>query len=726
MTGKLVHSRAAAALFLAGVAAVSACRRAGRPPAVVLISIDTLRADHLPAYGYSRVATPAIDALRRDGILFTSAYSHVPLTLPSHATLLTGLLPFENGVRDNAGFRLAAGGSTIATILHARGFATGAAVSSFVLRRDRGLDAGFDLYDDAVSGPTKERAGAETVRALTAWARGAGGRPLFLFLHLYEPHAPYTPPEPYRTAYAAVPYDGEIAAADAAVGELIGFLRGAGLYDRAAIVLLSDHGEGLGEHGEDEHGVFLYREDVRVPLILKLPGGERRGTTVDSPAGLTDVLPTIAEIAGAAAPPRTHGVSLLALARGASPARDIYSETLYPRFALGWSDLASLENARFQYIQAPRPELYDTRSDPGETRNIAAERPPELRRLAVQLAGMSRPFQAPSAVSAEEVRTLASLGYLSGAGASPAGPLPDPKDHVAALRSFRALFDRHAAGDFAGAIAAAHEVLRDSPTSFPAREMLSDSLVQTGRVAEGCDVLAAAVREAGPGISREQLAQAYDNLSILLGRLGRTAERERLVSEASRLGIAGEGMKTDLARSRIAEGKPGEAIALLSDVADPDARALVALGIAEAETGRGAEAESAFQRALAKEPRDVEAAFNLGTLLLGAGRTDEAVAWLGRACEWAPDDAAAWASLGLARARGGDEPAAGEAWKRALAIDGRQPDALFNLALWQARRGDAGEAALLLRRFLALPPPPRYAAQAEQARRILGAGGGTR
>lgn len=719
---KLVHSRAAAAILLACAGIPAACRRAG-PPTVVLISIDTLRADHLPAYGYAKVATPAIDALRRDGILFTAAYSHVPLTLPSHATLLTGLLPFENGVRDNAGFRLAPGSSTIATVLRGRGFATGAAVSSFVLRRDRGLDAGFDLYDDTVGGPARERAGVETVRALTAWARGAGSRPLFLFAHLYEPHAPYAPPEPYRSAYRSAPYDGEIAAADAAVGELVGFLRGAGLYDRAAIVLLSDHGEGLGQHGEDEHGVFLYREDVRVPLIVKLPGAERRGTTVDAPAGLTDVLPTIAEIAGAAVPAKAHGVSLLALARGASPTRDIYSETLYPRFALGWSDLASLENARFQYVQAPRPELYDLRSDPGETRNLVPARPPELRRLAVELAGMSRPFQAPSAVSAEEVRTLASLGYLSGAGGGKPGALPDPKDHVAALRSFRALFDRHAAGDFAGTIAAAREVLRDSPTSFSAREMLSDSLVRTGRAAEGCDVLTAAVREAGPDVSREQLAQAYDNLSVLLARLGRTEERDRLVADAARRGIAGPEMKTDLARSRIAEGKPAEAIAILADLPDPGARALVALGIAEAETGRAAEAESAFQRALAKEPRDAEAAFNLGTLLLGAGRTEDAVAWLGRACEWAPDDAAAWSSLGLARARQGNEPAAGEAWKRALQIDGRQPDALFNLALWEGRRGAAPESAALLRRFLALPPPPRYAAQAEQARRILAAGG---
>ena len=711
-----------AALIVAWAGVTGAgCRRGRAPAAIVLISIDTLRADHLPAYGYAGVATPAIDALRRDAILYTNAYAHVPLTLPSHATLLTGLLPFENGVRDNAGFRLASVHPTIASILRARGWATGAAVSSFVLRRDRGLDAGFDLYDDAVSGDRRERAGAETVRALVAWASAERKRPLFLFLHLYEPHAPYAPPEPFRSAYRASPYDGEIAAADAAVGALVAYLRSAGLYDRAAVVLLSDHGEGLGQHGEDEHGVFLYREDVRVPLLVKLPGGERAGTTVASAAGLTDVLPTIAEIAGASPPPGARGVSLLRL-----PAvdRDIYSETLYPRFALGWSDLAALENGKAQYIQAPSPELYDLAKDPGETRNLAPGRPAELRRLAVELAGMARPFQAPSAVSAEEVRALASLGYLSGAGAARAGaPLPDPKDHIGTLRSFRALFDRHAAGDFPGAIAAAREVLRESPGSFTAREMLADSLVRTGRVAEGCDTLSAAVREAGPDVSREQLAQAYDNLAVLLAGLGRTAERDRLVAEASGRGLAGPEMQTDLARSRIAEGKPEEAVAILSPISHPGARALDTLGIALAETGKAPQAEEAFRRALAAEPQNPEAAFNLGTLLLRTGRAGDAVGWLAKACAWSPANAAAWSSLGLARASAGDDAGAGEAWRRALAADAREPDALFNLALWNARRGDGREAAALLERFLALPPSPAYASQAEQARRMLAAAG---
>jgi Flp pilus assembly protein TadD len=347
-----------------------------------------------------------------------------------------------------------------------------------------------------------------------------------------------------------------------------------------------------------------------------------------------------------------------------------------------------------------------------------------MRRLVVALAGMVRPFQAPSA-SAEEVRTLASLGYLSGAGASrPGVPLPDPKDHIATLRAFRELFERHAAGDYPGAIAAAREVLQASPSSFTAREMLSDSLVQTGRVAEGCDTLSAAVREAGPDVAREQLTQAYDNLAVLLGRLGRTAERDRVVAEASGRGLAGTAMKTDLARSRIAEGKPAEAVTILSGIANPDARALDALGIALAETGQAADAEQAFRRAIGSEPQNPEAAFNLGTLLLRTGRVAEAIDWLAKACAWSPGNASAWSTLGLARARAGDEAGAGEAWRRAVAADAREPDALFNLALWNARRGDRREAAALLERFLALPPPAGYASQAEQAKRMLSAAGG--
>ncbi|HEY6051416.1 MAG TPA: sulfatase, partial [Thermoanaerobaculia bacterium] len=248
-------SAAAAAsvlLALAAAALSAACGRAGRAAGapVILISVDTLRADHLPAYGYRGVATPNLDALRRDSVLFENAYSHVPLTLASHAAILTGRLPPDNGIRDNYGYSLSPKVPTVAAFLKAHGYATGAAVSAAVLARGSGLEQGFDFYDDDVHRDGREeREGSKTEAALEAWLDGKRGAPVFAFLHLFEPHTPYEPPEPYRSRYSAVPYDGEIARADEIVGTWIAKLKSAGLYERALVIFLSDHGEGLGDHG---------------------------------------------------------------------------------------------------------------------------------------------------------------------------------------------------------------------------------------------------------------------------------------------------------------------------------------------------------------------------------------------------------------------------------------------------------------------------------------------
>src|SRR6185436_11184295 len=296
-----------AALLLAACAPHPAeTRFAGAP--VILISVDTLRADHLPAYGYRGVATPNIDALRHDAILFRRAWSHVPLTLPSHASILTGLLPTEHQVRNNIGFRLRGDVETLPAALRRAGYATGGAVSSYVLRRATGIAASFDFYDDDIAAEVEQRSGARTVAAALPWIERNAARPFFFFLHLYEPHAPYAPPEPFRSRYRN-PYDGEIAAADAALGTFLAGLKKSGVYDRAIIVFLSDHGEGLGDHGEEEHGIFLYREALQVPLLLKLPRAQRGGTAIDGDAALVDVAPTLAALTGARLP-RSSGADL--------------------------------------------------------------------------------------------------------------------------------------------------------------------------------------------------------------------------------------------------------------------------------------------------------------------------------------------------------------------------------------------------------------------------------
>lgn len=428
-----------------GVAAGS-CRQGRlsfrRRPPVILISVDTLRADMLPAFGRRDVETPAIDALRRDGVLFTRAFSHVPLTLPSHLTMFTGRLPFEHGVRDNAGYELAPGVRTLAEELKADGYATGAAVSAFVLARGTGAERGFDFFEDRFDPPSPgastgeiQRPGSATEALLERWLEGVAGQPFFAFLHLYEPHTPYDPPEPFRTRYAASPYLGEIAAADDVLGRFVSFLKSKDVYDKALILFVSDHGEGLGEHGEPEHGVFLYRDVLHVPLIVKLPGKSRAGESEARSVGLSDVFPTVLAAVRGAAPERPNARDLLEPSgKAPASARRIYAETLYPRLHLGWSELASLTDGRWHYIEAPRPELYDMDADPKERADLAPRAPESFRALRVAMTGYDRAFKPASAQDAERRARLASLGYLSGAPAA-SGSLADPKDRIGELGS---------------------------------------------------------------------------------------------------------------------------------------------------------------------------------------------------------------------------------------------------------------------------------------------------
>ena len=325
-------------------------RSPGAP--IILISIDTLRSDHLPPYGYKGVETPAIERIARDGVLFEDTWSQCPLTLPSHVTIFTDFFLPPTACATTSG--------TVSTRRHTRrsraclkdrGYATGASVSAWVLRGSTGLGDSFDFYDDAIEPPPASKAasqaqrpGQETVARALDWAEKVRDRPFFLFVHLYEPHSPYEPPEPFRSRYA-LPYDGEIAAADAAVGTLLRRLDDWRIYERSVIILLSDHGEGLMDHGEQEHGILLYREALQVPLIVKLPGSARKGERVRRLTALADVMPTVVELAGSGSAQGTSRVETCSdLAAG--PGGAIYSETFYPRIHLGWSELRSLADAR--------------------------------------------------------------------------------------------------------------------------------------------------------------------------------------------------------------------------------------------------------------------------------------------------------------------------------------------------------------------------------------------
>jgi arylsulfatase A-like enzyme/Flp pilus assembly protein TadD len=528
---------------------------------VILVSVDTLRADHLPAYGYREVETPSLDALQKDSVVFDNALSPVPLTLPAHASLFTGLLPYQHGVRDNVGYRLSPKTATLASFLRQRGYATGGAVSAFVLDHATGVAEGFASYRDDVEmrAPGEalgqvQRSGAVTEELLERWmGEQPPEKPLFAFLHLYEPHSPYDPPEPFKSRYATRPYDGEIAAADAIVGRFMSFLKSKRLYDKAIVVFLSDHGEGLGDHGEDEHGNFLYREELRVPLFVKLPGGSRAGERIGSPAGLVDVFPTVAALLGEKVPFTVAGEPLLAGGAQPGSGRRLYAETLYPRLHFGWSDLASLTDGQYQYIEAPRPELYDWTRDPGEKTDLSAGLPPAFRSMRAQLLATERPLQPPGAADAETIKKLASLGYL--ASRSPdatSRDLPDPKDGirmVGRIREASHLIALHREDD---AVALLRRLTNENPRMLEAWELLTRALRRSGRPREALEALERADR-LQPGTP--QILAGLSDLSLENGDLAKARSLAHAAVAAGATDVAPLFARIDLSAGDLARAR---------------------------------------------------------------------------------------------------------------------------------------------------------------------------
>ena len=573
---------------------------------VILISIDTLRSDHLPAYGYKAVDTPNIDALRADSILFQRAWSHVPLTLPSHASMLTGMLPADTGVRDNVGFRLSESIPTLQELLKKNGYATGGAVSAFVLRHETGIGRGFDFFDDEVEplGTDKtigrvQRDGRETVHALQKWLDGQTDKPFFAFLHLYEPHEPYTPPEPYFSRYPNH-YDGEIAYADAIVGEFLESLKQKGVYDKALIILLSDHGEGLNEHGEAEHGIFLYREALQVPLIMKLPSSRKAGDTVDTPVELVDVFPTILERTATPAPKGGHpaGQSLLSML-GRGPPRQIYAETYYPRFHFGWSDLHSLIDGNQHYIRAPRPELYDMAADPGEKHNALQENRREYARLRQALEPYVREAPAPSSIDREEAAKLAALGYVGSTAATHAGQeLPDPKDTIETFHEIRLAFTWYRNGKEDDALRMTNQLLSANSQITDLWDLKVKILNKMGRQRDAVEAAKEGLRNV-PGAV--QLLYDVANDSLALGDLDTAQKHAEIAANIE----PGEGHDI-LARiwSRRGDTKRAEAEARLALQTSPDpTNSLMLLANAEKQRGNLQAALGYLDRAAEKASR---------------------------------------------------------------------------------------------------------------------------
>jgi arylsulfatase A-like enzyme len=432
------------ALAVGGGLAVSWQRTVGRPSAptgVVIITLDTTRADRLSPYGLMDVSMPALERLAREGVVFDQAMSVAPLTLPAHASLFTGLIPPNHGVRDNADEALATAETTLAELLQARGFKTAAFIGSTVLDPDRGLAQGFDTYrgmdsKDRRTPATRQRRADEVIGDATRWLDEVGDSPFFVWTHLYDPHRPYDPPEPFRSRLADA-YVGEIAFADSQIGRLLDAMDERHLLERTIVIVVGDHGESLGEHGERDHGIFLYDSVLRVPLLVRAPGLAPR--RVSALVRLTDVMPTVLDLLDMPEP-SMDGVSLVELLNGRRQSLDLvaYAESLYPE-RRGWSPLRALSDGRFKLIDAPRPELYDLERDPFEQQNIYDDRRTMAEAIGRRLQVLARGRAARTAPSTlasatPELRErLGALGYVGStvarASPSPAN-LPDPKDCI--------------------------------------------------------------------------------------------------------------------------------------------------------------------------------------------------------------------------------------------------------------------------------------------------------
>jgi arylsulfatase A-like enzyme/Tfp pilus assembly protein PilF len=656
---------------------------------VLLISIDTLRADRLGSYGFPRPTTPHIDALAREGVLFRSAYSPVPVTLPAHGSMLTGTLPPAHGVRDNLHRRLPDTSVTLAEILKPRGFRTAAVVSSFVLDRRFNLGQGFDSYDDRFQavhkiGALSERKGDETTRLAIQWLTAQGSDPFFLFLHYYDPHDGYEPPEPFASRWADDPYSGEVAFADHCVGQVVDELKKRGLYDSTLIVLTGDHGEMLGEHGELNHGFFVYESALKVPLIFRVPPGAR-ARQVDQPVSLIDIVPTIAALVGAPAPKEVQGLDLspwLSGAKAREPGRPLYAETITPTRYYGASSLLAVIMDGWKYIETTRPELYDLRRDPGEAVDLAAREPARAAALARELKGiLARPVAgtAPTAVLDQEARErLESLGYLDrGAG----GPevvfdrsKEDPKDLIGFFRSDQKLSELVEDRKFTEARALCDTMLRERPG-------FADCHLQMSRIAAVEGDLKTAVTAATKAV---QLSPGKEAAHLHLGGL-----------------LQGRG---DL-HGAIAQYR--QALA-----ASPDSpEVLTQLGFALAKQGKRPEAMASYRRALALDPDSVEAQAYLGAALASEGNLDEAIVHFERALHAKPDHpklrewlAAAHLNRGRALKQQGSVDEAVRHYRRAIAVDPRLAAAHNSLGSALGAQGLLAEAVAEFREALRLQP----------------------
>jgi choline-sulfatase len=666
------EQRITAGLLLVGVACLTgAALNAGRgtatagtvagarraPDNVLLITIDTLRPDHLGCYGNRSVQTPNLDALAARGTRFADAVTAVPLTLPAHASILTGTYPPVHGVRDMGGFVLGESPPTLATLAAGAGLRTAAIVGSAALDHHYGLNRGFETYDDQMTGPSggsnmagpaavslpERRAGVVIDHALAWLAAHHTGR-FFLWIHLFDPHAPYDPPEPYRGRYAGRLYDGEIAYTDAQLSRLFEGIRRQGLEPKTLVAVLGDHGESLGEHGETTHGIFLYDTTIRIPFILAGPGVPS-GKVVEQQVRSIDLAPTILAALRLSVPSPVQGNSLWPVVEGeralAAESRYAYLETIYPRTHMGWSELRALRSAEWKYIQAPEEELYDLRKDAGERVNSLKSSPMTAERYKTLLSGILGKGDAEvvtgGAVSPETRQELASLGYASAGVNQPLKldrSAPDPKSRVKLLPAFESAVTLMSRREYVSAARELERVLRADPANPLFRLRLGICYELLGNATSAL----ATYQEASARHYSQTDEMFYREGNLLMDR-GELPQAVEAFERALKLNPAHIGSLNNLGNCYLQLGRLAESEKAFEAMLVEDPKAASAyngLGLVRIEQGKRAEAAADFQKALDHDPRFWEAWLNLGLYYQEEGRRSDALRCLEEFSRGAP------------------------------------------------------------------------------------------
>jgi arylsulfatase A-like enzyme/Flp pilus assembly protein TadD len=721
------------------------CSRAKAPLNLVLVSVDTLRADHLSCYGSKAIQTPHFDRIAREGILFENLSTVVPITLPAHASLFTGTTPVHHGVHYNVGFRLRDNVPTLATTLKGAGYRTGGFVGSFVLDRKFGLGQGFDHYSDEMPDTDQvlpERKGEEVLEEALAWIEAGSEGPFFAFLHFYDPHHPYDPPPPFDPGVPdpAARYLGEVAYVDSLLGRLLGFLETRGILDSTVLVVTADHGESLGEHGEEEHGFFVYQSTLHVPLLVRAPM-IAPGKRVDSLVRTIDIAPTVLELLGVEAPSSFEGESFITAA-GKLQARDVaaYSETYIPRLNYGWSELRSLRRRNWKFVLAPRSELYDVESDPLEERNRIDEERDIAQGLRAGLDELiaGRESVVPERADEKTLTSLRSLGYVSGATAVPAdrsfSELPDPKDEIAVYNELLDLMQVAEArpADLERVVS----VLEKEPKNARALELYGKFLLDLGRLSDArkafvrlVEVVPAGV-EGHYGLGRALLglgeieaarasferalaldpknAEAYSRLSALEKSQGNleAAEkwlRQAIAIEPSRL------LYQDLADLLLSSGREAELSRMAGDWKGPGAAAAAAYARGQllASSGNLEQALTELESAARLAPEDINIEQAVANTLSRLGRFEDAMRRYQSIVRRSPCYLGALTNLGAIYERLGKVDDAIRSYESAIACDPSYALAYRNLGATLARKGDIRRALDVLREARRLLPQDR-------------------